>query len=163
MRQQQPSSVVPQEFRRVLGHLPTGVTAVTAHGPEGPIGMVVNSVTSVSLDPPLLLICPAKSSSTWPALRAVGEFCVNVMAGHHEQVCRAFARPGADRFAGVAWHERAAGPGIEEAVAWIGCRVLQEHDAGDHTIVVAEVTDLEAASDVAPLVFFRGAYGTFTA
>lgn len=163
MRQQQRSTVVPQEFRRVLGHLPTGVTAITAYGPKGPIGMAANSVTSVSLDPPLLLICPAKSSSTWPELRAAGTFCVNVMAGHHEQTCRAFARRGTDRFAGVAWHKRAAGPGIDDAVAWIGCRVRDEHEAGDHTIVVAEVLDLEAASEVAPLVFFRGAYGTFTA
>lgn len=161
--QQHPSAIVPQEFRRVLGHLPTGVTAITAYGPDGPIGMAANSVTSVSLDPPLLLICPAKSSATWPELRAAGTFCVNVMAGHHEHTCRAFARRGADRFAGVAWHQRATGPGVDGAVAWIGCRVRDEHDAGDHTIVVAEVLDLEAASDVAPLVFFRGAYGTFIA
>ncbi|MGH2937611.1 MAG: flavin reductase family protein [Solirubrobacterales bacterium] len=148
-------------LRRVLGHLPTGVTVITANDGGEPVGIVANSVTSVSLDPPLMLICPAKSSGTWPRLRSAGTFCINVMAGHHEEVCRRFAVKGAaDRFQGTSWHERHGMPALDDAVAWIDCSIRDEHDAGDHTIVVADIIDMDAATDVEPLVFFRGRYGT---
>jgi 3-hydroxy-9,10-secoandrosta-1,3,5(10)-triene-9,17-dione monooxygenase reductase component len=155
------TSLDPLRFREVLGHLPTGVTAVTAHGPDGPVGMAANSVTSVSLDPPLILLCPGKSSTTWPSVRASGRFCVNVMAAHHEDVCRRFAAKGATRFAGVDWHERPAGPALDDALAWIECSLREEHDAGDHVIAVADVLAIDAREVRAPLVFFRGRYGTF--
>jgi 3-hydroxy-9,10-secoandrosta-1,3,5(10)-triene-9,17-dione monooxygenase reductase component len=149
-----------QTYRQVMGHLPTGVTVVTAYSAEGPTGMAVNSVTSVSLDPPLVLLCPAKSSQTWPEIRRTGRFCINVMAGHHEPACRRFSLKDTDRFAGLALAERVSGPALADAVAWVDCELRQEHDAGDHTIAVAEVLALEAAPDAAPLVFFRGRYGT---
>jgi len=82
--------IAADRFRHV-GHLATGVTVITAYGLDGPSGMAANSVTSVSLDPPLVLFCPAKSSTTWPRLRTAGGFCINVMAGHHEEVTRRFA------------------------------------------------------------------------
>ena|SRR3712207_2829652 len=151
------------EFRRVLGHLPTGVTVVTAFTPDGPAGMAANSVTSLSLRPPMILFCPARSSETWPAIRAAGRFCVNVVGDGCEELTRRFARRGVDRFAGVPWHERECGPGLDDALAWIECAVHAEHDGGDHTIVVADVVGLETAAPTAPLVFFRGAYGTFAA
>jgi flavin reductase (DIM6/NTAB) family NADH-FMN oxidoreductase RutF len=153
----------PVRFRQVLAHLPTGVTVIAAHGPDNPIGMAANSVTSVSLDPPLILFCPAKSSSTWPKIRDVGSFCVNVMAGHHEEVTRRFAAKEADRFSGVVCAHRSTGPALCDAVAWIECTLQDEHDAGDHTIAVARVVAIEAAQDVEPLVFFRGSYGSFRA
>lgn len=157
-----PTDIDPAHFRRVLGSLPTGVTVITAHGADGPIGFAANSVTSVSLDPPLMLFCPAKSSSTWPALRDVGAFCINVMASHHREVTGRFAARGTDRFAGVGCVDRPTGPALADAVAWIECRLHEEHDAGDHTIVVARVVAIEAAEHAAqPLVFFRGAYGSF--
>ncbi|MEE6164174.1 MULTISPECIES: flavin reductase family protein [unclassified Mycolicibacterium] len=148
-------------FRDVLAHLPTGVTIITAHTPEGPTGMAANSFTSVSLDPPLVLFCPAKSSSTWPLVRTAGMFCVNVMAGHHKELVRQFARKGAERFAGVSYQTHEEGPVLNEAVAWLTCRIHAEHDAGDHTIVVAEVTRLDARPESEPLVFLRGRYGLF--
>lgn len=148
-------------LREVLAHLPTGVTVITADTPDGPTGMAANSFTSVSLDPPLILVCPAKSSSTWPAIRAAGAFCVNVMAGHHEQLIRQFATKDADRFAGVDHESLPEGPVLREAVAWLGCRIEAEHDAGDHTIVVARVNRLDAVAHVEPLVFLRGRYGLF--
>jgi 3-hydroxy-9,10-secoandrosta-1,3,5(10)-triene-9,17-dione monooxygenase reductase component len=154
--------IEPGRFRQVLGHLPTGVTVVTAFSPAGAIGMAANSVTSVSLEPPLVLFCPAKISTTWPDIRAAGEFCVNVMAGHHEEISRRFAIVGADRFDGVGWTPGLCGPALDDAAAWIECRIRDEHDAGDHTIVVADVLALEAAEDPTPLVFFRGQYGTFS-
>jgi flavin reductase (DIM6/NTAB) family NADH-FMN oxidoreductase RutF len=138
------SEIAAADFRHVLGHLPTGVTVLTAHGADGPTGMAANSVTSVSLDPPLILVCPAKSSSTWPEIGATGAFCVNIMAEHHADLSRTFAMKDTDRFAGVSWHHRPTGPALDEAVAWIECRVRDEHDAGDHTIVVADVVAIEA-------------------
>jgi flavin reductase (DIM6/NTAB) family NADH-FMN oxidoreductase RutF len=155
----------PGRFRDVLGHLPTGVTVIAAHGPDGPIGMAANSVTSLSLDPPLVLFCPAKSSTTWPKLRAAGAVCINVMAGHHEELTRRFAAKEADRFAGVPYADRETGPALHDAVAWVECRLRDEHDAGDHTIVVADVVAIEAAGavDLEPLVFFKGRYGSFRA
>jgi flavin reductase (DIM6/NTAB) family NADH-FMN oxidoreductase RutF len=158
----EPTPIDPDEFRRVFSHLPTGVAVLTAHGADGPLGLAANSVTSVSLDPPLVLFCPARSSTTWPAIRATGAFCINVMASHHEAVTRAFAARGSDRFAGVRSVERPAGIALHDALAWIECRIEDEHDAGDHTIVVARVVAIEGAENVTdPLVFFRGAYGSF--
>ena len=148
-------------FRHVLGHLPTGVTVIAAYEDGGPVGMAANSVTSVSLDPPLILLCPAKSSATWPTIRAAGSFCVNVMAGHHEDVTRQFASKETDRFSGIQWTSRPTGPALCDAVAWIECRIQDEHDAGDHTIVVGRVLAIEAAPESEPLVFFRGSYGSF--
>jgi 3-hydroxy-9,10-secoandrosta-1,3,5(10)-triene-9,17-dione monooxygenase reductase component len=154
--------IEPSVFRQVLSHLPTGVTVVTADGVDGPVGMACNSVSSVSLEPPLVSLCPARTSETWPALCDRGRFCVNVMANHHEAATRAFARKDVDRFAGIAHHPRAGGPALDDAVAWLDCEIRAVHEAGDHFIVVAEVVALDARPDVAPLVFFRGGYGTFT-
>lgn len=148
----------------MLAHLPTGVTVITAYEEDGaPTGMAANSVASLSLDPPLLLFCPARSSTTWPRIRAAGAFCVNVMAGHHEETTRRFALKGVERFSGVAYEDRPTGPGLTDAVAWIECELDDEHEGGDHTIVVARVIDLEAVPDTDPLVFFRGQYGSFRA
>lgn len=155
-------AIAPEFFRRVLGHLPTGVTVVTAYGSSGPVAMAVNSVTSLSLDPPLILFCPARSSSTWPEIRSAGRFCINVLAAHHEELSQQFATKGVDRFAGISCHERASGPGIDDAVAWIDAELEVEHDGGDHTIAVARVVGLAAAAELLPLVFFRGTYGSLT-
>jgi 3-hydroxy-9,10-secoandrosta-1,3,5(10)-triene-9,17-dione monooxygenase reductase component len=157
------TDIDPRDFRKTLACLPTGVTVIAAHGADGPVGMAANSVTSVSLDPPLLLFCPAKTSSTWPSIRATENFCVNVMAGHHEEVVRRFAAKDADRFAGVDYEDRATGPALADAVAWIECCIRDEYDAGDHTVVIARVVAIETTSsaDLEPLVFFRGTYGSF--
>jgi 3-hydroxy-9,10-secoandrosta-1,3,5(10)-triene-9,17-dione monooxygenase reductase component len=151
-------------FRHVLGHLATGVTVVTAHHHSGPAAMSSNSVVSVSLDPPMVLFCPAKSSSTWPKIHESGRFCVNVFGAQHEETSRRFSARGVDRFAGVAWHRRPSGPALDDAVAWIECTIDAEHDAGDHLIVVGRVDHLEVSSgDASPLIFFRGRYGSFAA
>jgi flavin reductase (DIM6/NTAB) family NADH-FMN oxidoreductase RutF len=155
------TNVTGQELRRVLGCLPTGVTVITAFADGAPTGMAANSFTSVSLDPPLILLCPARTSTTWPTIRAAKRFCVNVMGHRHEEACRRFALRGADRFAGIGWHGRLCGPGLDDAVAWVDCELHEEHAAGDHTIAVARVLAIDAAPDAQPLVFFRGRYGTF--
>jgi 3-hydroxy-9,10-secoandrosta-1,3,5(10)-triene-9,17-dione monooxygenase reductase component len=154
-----------ERFRHVLGHLPTGVTVITAMVDGRPVGMAANSVTSVSLEPPLLLVCPAKSSTTWPEIRAARRFCVNVMAGHHEALSLQFSQRGVDRFANVPWHQRQSGPALDEAVAWIDCETHVEHDAGDHTIAVASVNALDIGLESGErevLIFYRGRYGRFS-
>lgn len=149
-------------FRDVLGHLPTGVAVLCADTPGGPVGMACNSLASVSLDPPLISVCPARTSTTWPDIAAQRRFCVSVLASDHEEACRGFARRGHDRFAGVEVVPRAGGPGVADAIAWLDCEIHDEHEAGDHLIVVARVLELEARDDGrGPLIFYRGAYGSF--
>lgn len=154
--------IAPELFRDVLGHLPTGVTVMAALDPDGPVGMAANSVTSVSLHPPLVLVCPAKASATWPRIREAGHFCLNVMASDQERLARRFSKRGLERFEDVPWRARPSGPGLEGALAWIECTILEEYSAGDHTIVIARVDALEAADEGEPLVFFRGRYGSFS-
>lgn len=153
--------IEPDDFRHVLGHFPTGVAVLTADRPEGPVGMACNSLTSVSLEPPLVAVCPAKTSETWPEIRMAGRFLINLIPRQQETTVLAFARKGLDRFAAVSFHPRRCGPALDDALAWIECVIEAEHEAGDHTIVLARVAALEAREDVEPLVFFRGRYGTF--
>ncbi|MEV7965047.1 flavin reductase family protein [Sphaerisporangium sp. NPDC088356] len=155
-----------QHFRNVLGRFATGVVAITALDPVTgePCGLVANSFTSVSLDPPLVAFCVAHTSTSWPRLRSAGRLCVNVLAEHHEQVSRQLAARGDDKFAGLTWTSSPGGsPVLDGALAWIDCSVEAEHPAGDHVIVVARVHDLDTHTDRGPLVFFRGGYGRFGA
>lgn len=149
------------EFRRVLGHLPTGVVVVAAETSDGPVGMAANSITSVSLEPRLVSVCAARTSSTWPKIRRAGRFCISILADHHEQASRQFAAPASNRFEGLEWHERPGGPALDDAVAWLDCELYAEYAAGDHTIAVASVMGLNAVNDGRALVFFRGRYGQF--
>ena len=152
--------VGPARMREVLGHFASGVVVVTAAAPDGPVGFTCQSFSSLSLDPPLVSFAPARTSSTWPRIREVGRFCVNVLADHHQELSTAFARSGTDKFAGVAWAEGPSGaPVLDGACAWIDCSLLDEHDGGDHTIVVGRVHHLGDDGDRLPLLFHRGAYG----
>ena len=153
------------EFRRVLGHFPTGVTVVTAVENGSPVGMAIGSFGSVSLDPPLVMFCPGRSSSSWPAIERSGSFCVNVLADDQAAVSSLFAGRDPDKFAGVAWGTRATGsPVIDGCLAWIDCTIETVHEAGDHWIVVGRVADLGVARpDAGPLIFFKGGYGRVTA
>jgi flavin reductase (DIM6/NTAB) family NADH-FMN oxidoreductase RutF len=152
-------AVDPVWFRRVLGHYPTGVCVVTAMSGDEPCGMAVGSFTSVSLDPPLVAFLPAKSSTSWPKIRACGRFCVNVLAEDQEGICRIFATSGIDRFATVAWERNGRGlPALTGATAWIDCDLHAVHDAGDHDIVLGRVRELDVTAATRPLIFFQGGY-----
>jgi 3-hydroxy-9,10-secoandrosta-1,3,5(10)-triene-9,17-dione monooxygenase reductase component len=154
-----PPPVASRTFRRVLGRFPTGVTIVTATTPAGPVGMAVNSFTSVSLDPPLVLFCAAHASTTWPHIRAAGAFTVNVLAAGHEALCRRFALRDVDRFAGVAHRPGTTGaPVLKGAAAHVDCHIDALHEAGDHVVVVGLVAHLAADDTADPLVFHGGAY-----
>jgi flavin reductase (DIM6/NTAB) family NADH-FMN oxidoreductase RutF len=155
-----PGSVAPAVMREVLGHFVSGIVVVTAAGPAGPLGFTCQSFTSLSLDPPLVTIAPARTSTTWPRIRAVGAFCVNVLAAGHEDVSVGFARSGVDKFAGVAWEPGPSGaPVLDGVSAWVGCSLWAEYDGGDHTIAVGRVLDLGADPSRPPLLYYRGRYG----
>ncbi len=149
------------EFRRVLGHFPTGVTVVTAVSDADPVGLAIGSFGSVSLDPPLVMFCPGKSSTSWPAIEASGSFCVNVLAEDQDAVSSRFAGREADKFAGISWDTRVTGsPVIQGCLAWIDCTIEAVHEAGDHWIVVGRVADLGVERpNGRPLIFFKGGYG----
>ncbi|MTD17093.1 flavin reductase [Nakamurella sp. YIM 132087] len=153
-----------RHFRDVLGHFPTGVVVVTAIGPDGePAGMAIGSFTSVSLDPPLVAFLPAKTSTSWPRMSGAESFCVNVLGHPQAELGRAFARSGGPKFDGLAWTPAPSGaPVLPGVLAWIDCRRSDVHSAGDHWIVLGEVTALSADPEAeGPLVFYRGAFGHF--
>ncbi len=149
-------------YRQVLGHFATGVTVVTTADGDHPVGLAVNSFTSVSLDPPLVAFCVARTSTTWPRIRAVGSFCVNILAEDQEELCRAFAGRGPERFRGVGWRPSQSGaPILAGGLAWLDCIVHVEHDGGDHIMVLGRVREMGVDHEGRPLVFYRGGYGRF--
>ena len=149
------------EFRAALGRYATGVAFVTAAPGGEPTGLIVNSLTSVSLQPPLVSFCPSRSSLTWSRMRRARRFGVNVLGWHHERFATRATPAGADRFAGLDW---AFGPGgvplLADALATLECEIVSEHRAGDHSIVVGRVDDARISTFDDPLVFFAGEFGT---
>ena len=150
-------------FRNVLGHFPTGVTAVTAVNNGKPIGMAIGSFTSVSLEPPLVAFLPGKESGSWKEIREAGSFCVNVMGQDQMEVCGVMASRAEDKFAVVEWSPAGSGsPIISGSIAYIDCDIEMIHDGGDHDIVIGRGLKLEVMDSKSPLVFFQGNYGTFS-
>jgi flavin reductase (DIM6/NTAB) family NADH-FMN oxidoreductase RutF len=148
------------EFRAVLGQFATGVTIITAVDGDEPVGVAANSFTSVSLDPPLVLFCVARTSSTWPRIEQARKFAVNILGEHQEELSGLFAKKGADRFGHTDWHLGVGGsPVLHDTLAYLDCEFWNEYDGGDHIIVVGRVLDLGLHSDAGPLLFFRGKYG----
>jgi 3-hydroxy-9,10-secoandrosta-1,3,5(10)-triene-9,17-dione monooxygenase reductase component len=145
-------------FRHVLGHFASGVTVVTGGEPDAPAGFTCQSFSSLSLDPPLVVVLPHQHSSSWTAIARSGRFCVNVLAENQEELSAGFARRSKDKFAGVAWMPSPLGsPVIDGVSAWIDCTIAAVHPGGDHFIVVGVVTHCEAA-DASPLLYHRGRY-----
>jgi flavin reductase (DIM6/NTAB) family NADH-FMN oxidoreductase RutF/DNA-binding IclR family transcriptional regulator len=153
-----------RHFRNVLGQFPTGVAVVTALDASGdPVGMAVGSFGSVSLQPPLISFMPARSSSTYPLIAKAEHFCVSILGAEQEDVCRAMATKGGNKFENVDWFPAPSGaPIIAGSLAWVDCTLLETYEAGDHLIVVAAVDDLAELKPALPLVFFRGGYGAIT-
>lgn len=143
-----------------MGRLPTGVTVVTARDGEGtPCGLTVNAFTSVSLDPPLVLVCIDRASASHDVLLEAGRFGVNILSRDQADLAERFSRDPSDlRFDGIPWEPAPLGPPIlPDTVGWLACSVTQSHRAGDHTILVGRVEDMDM-SDREPLVFHRGAW-----
>jgi flavin reductase (DIM6/NTAB) family NADH-FMN oxidoreductase RutF len=149
-----------RSFRDALGRFATGVAFVTA-APDGePTGLIVNTLTSVSLEPPLVSFNPSRSSLTWSRMRRTGRFGVNVLGRRHEPFAIRATPAGADRFAGLDWELGRSGvPLLNDALACLECEIVAEHSAGDHWIVVGRVDDLRVSPVNAPLVYFAGGFG----
>ena len=150
----------PKELRRVLGHFATGVTIVTTRDDAGrPYGLTANAFTSLSLDPPLVLVCIDRNAETFPHFLTSKHFVVNVLADTQEELSSRFARSGGDKFAGMAYRTTADGaPILPDTIASLECRIVATHDGGDHVIHVGQV-DHVAHHPGRPLLFFQGRYG----
>ncbi len=148
-------------FRQVLGHFCTGVTVVTAVNEGRPVGFTAQSFTSVSMDPPLVAMCPGSDIMSWPHIRQAGAFCANILAHDQEALCRRFATRGEDKFLGVGWEPShvTGSPILGGVLAWVDTRIDACHEAGDHLIVVGAVVDLGVERETSPLLFYRGGYG----
>jgi flavin reductase (DIM6/NTAB) family NADH-FMN oxidoreductase RutF len=149
----------PARFRQLLGSFATGIAVVTARGPSRePAGMTASAIASVSLEPPLLLVCIWRSSDFHAVLSGAAHFGLSVLADDQEALSRRFADEVPDRFAGVAWAPHATGvPLLAGAAAHIVCARRSAIPGGDHTIFLGEVED-GATFDRAPLLHVRGAY-----
>ncbi|MFF4412869.1 3-hydroxy-9,10-secoandrosta-1,3,5(10)-triene-9,17-dione monooxygenase reductase subunit [Streptosporangium sp. NPDC001559] len=149
----------PSLFRQVLGHFCTGVTVVATMRDERPVGFACQSFAALSLDPPLVLFCPARSSGTWPDVERSGRFAVSVLAHDQRETSTLFGRGGADRFSSTPWRRSPSGsPLLEGALAWVDCSLEAVYEAGDHYIAVGRVHELGAGPSERPLLFYRGGY-----
>jgi 3-hydroxy-9,10-secoandrosta-1,3,5(10)-triene-9,17-dione monooxygenase reductase component len=148
-----------RSFRDALGRFATGVAFVTA-APDGErAGLIVNSLTSVSLEPPLVSFCAARSSLTWSRMRRAGRFGVSVLGRQHERFAVRATPAGADRFAGLDWEPgRSGAPLLTDALAAFECELVAEHLAGDHWIVVGRLDDVRTSRINDPLVFFASRF-----
>jgi len=150
------------EFRRIMGHLATGVAIITARDPASgePCGLTANAVASVSLEPPLVLACVEHGADSHDCIESYGRFTINVLAMDQESLARRFAELPAERkFDGVGYRTaRTGAPVLDEALAWVDCTVWAAYPGGDHTIFVGEVQAGDAR-EAEPLVYFRGGFG----
>jgi flavin reductase (DIM6/NTAB) family NADH-FMN oxidoreductase RutF len=147
------------ELRRVMGHFATGLTVVTtvsAHGEAS--GLTANAVASVSLNPPLVLVCVDKTAESHPHFAQSKVFTINILGEQQESVSRRFAGKGPDKFAGVGYRPGAnQAPILEGAIAYMECTLVAAYEGGDHTIYVGEVQEA-STQEGRPLLFFRGGY-----
>jgi flavin reductase (DIM6/NTAB) family NADH-FMN oxidoreductase RutF len=152
-------AIEKNELRRVMGHFATGVTVITSIRISGELhGLTANAFTSVSLTPPLLLVCIDKKAESYPCFDESKVFTVNVLAADQEALSRRFAVTGGDKFEGVSYKIGAnAAPILDGALAYLECRVTQKIDGGDHTIYIGEIEQAET-KEGKPLLFFRGGY-----
>ena len=157
-----------QRFRQVIGHFATGVAVVTCAGPDGPSGLTTSAVSSLSLDPLLLLVCFDNGSRTLPSVLAAGRFAVNVLPEGSEDLARIFASKdllGHQKFDAVMHTVDHGVPVLDDALAWLVCDLRETLPGGDHTIGIGAVTDMGLAGDTAskPLIWFQGRYGALRA
>lgn len=155
-----------RNFRDVLGLFCTGVTVVTSVSNGEPVGMTCQSFSSVSLDPPLVLFCPAKTSRAWPLMRQAGFFAVNLLSADQQDISNGMATKGNEKYDGVGWKTATTGaPVLDGVLGYVDCTVHRVYEAGDHYVVIGKVQELavgdarepaQPATD--PLLFFRGAY-----
>ncbi len=154
-------AISSSEFREALAHFASGVVIVTAHSARGPVGFTASAFASVSLEPPLVLVCVGRQASSYPALLEATLFGVSILSEDLQWVAKQFARSGVDRFEGVRLEPGAPVPLVAGTLAQLVCRPETRHQAGDHCIVVGEVV-ASAASGGRPLVHYARQFGAFT-
>ncbi len=151
----------PQKFRQVLGHFGTGITVITGIDEGEPVGFACQAFAALSLDPPLVVFCPALTSATWPRIARASLFAVNVLTEDQHDLASKFGRSGPGKFDGVKWAPDGAGsPVIDGVLTWAGCEVEAVHPGGDHNVVVGRVRELGECGSQRPLLFYRGRYAT---
>ena len=153
-------SVDPDTFRSVLGRFASGITIVTTRDAEGDdCGMTVSAFCSVSLSPPLVLICVDHQASSHTAILEATHFAVSILAAHQEPMSRRFSGPDEDkRFDGIGYTRGVTGAALlDDALAHIECKRVAHYDAGDHTVVIGEV-EAAVAHGHRPLLYYRGGY-----
>ena len=148
------------DFRNVMGRYATGVTVMTTRDTQGrPWGITINSFTSVSLEPPLVLFCLERVALSFPAFTQCSRFAVNVLSEGQEQLSVLFASPGPDKWEGIVGDEGGeAPPVLSDCIAYLECSRHAVHDGGDHVILVGRVLSLRAGIEARPLLYFRGNY-----
>jgi flavin reductase (DIM6/NTAB) family NADH-FMN oxidoreductase RutF len=149
-------------YRDTIGQFTTGVTIVTTTGPDGPAGMTTNAVTSLSLDPLLLIVCFDRGSRTLDVVRASRRFAVNVLRADDRALAAVFAskRVPREKFDSVTHREAHGVPVLDSALAWVACELREMLPGGDHVIGIGEVIGMEVGEPSDPLVYFRGGYTT---
>ena len=148
-----------QELRSVMGHFATGVTVITTMDKAGtPFGLTANAFTSLSLNPPLILVCIDKGVQCYSCFEESKIFAVNLLNEDQEELSRRFATKGIEKFAGIEWHKGRHGVALlDGAIGYIECKVARSYEGGDHTIYVGEIVNAAASGD-RPLIFFKGKY-----
>ncbi len=151
-----------QAFRRAWGKFATGVAVITTIEPDGHIhGMAANGITSVSLDPMLVLVCVGHNRNSYPLMKENGRFTINILSESQQPLAENYAKPPEQRDAafdnGFKVTERGSAV-AEDCLAYMGCHVVQEHTAGDHSVFIGEVDEI-MVNDGQPLLFFEGAFG----
>jgi len=148
------SDLSPAVLREAFGNFPSGITAIAAIQDGQPRGLTASSFTSVSLSPPLVSVCIAKSSTTWPPLRSAPRFGLSVLGEDHGRVASALAARTANRFVAVDWERTPLGAVfVHGSALWLECSRYAEVPAGDHEIVLLQIRQLWAYPQVSPLVF----------
>lgn len=149
-----------RSFRDTLGRFASGVTVVTSTDDGTPVGLTCQSFTSVSLDPPLVLFCPARTSRAWPSIERSGVFAVNLLARDQEHVSDIFATRGIDKFAGLAWTPApvTGAPLLPGILGHVECEIEAVHEGGDHQVVIGRVVGLGITEVEHPLLFVEGRY-----
>ena len=150
---------VGEDFRHVMSLSPTPVTIVTADADDGPQGIVIGSFVSVSLEPPLVGFFVGKQTQMWQPMSEAKAYCINLLAEDQASLCKVFVTHDIDRFAAAEWEAAENGaPSLAGAIAWIEARPYSVTDAGDHDLVLLEVTSLRIGRGVGPLIYHRGVY-----
>ena len=159
-------SVEPQDFRRTMGRFATGVVAVTTLWEDHPYGMTVNSFTSVSLSPPLVLFCSHSNGATCKAIIAAGAYGISILGQEQMELCKRFAGMTPveefDRFLGLEYTRSPilGVPWMADCLAWLECRLVNTWQAGDHVVLLGQVEQIRVGAEAEPLLFFKGQWPT---